>query len=104
MNIGNPDRAFAFRALPSAEGGLARPEFIIGNPIGVHPRALLDFGRLPEALRERAAGYEDPESFFVEKLVEGVPTIAMGEGIDSVSLNPDSVVETRLYLGGESAD
>ena len=80
MNVGNPDRAFAFRALPSAGVGLARLEFVIGNSIGVHPRALLDFDRLPEALRERvrerAAGYEDPESFFVEKLVEGVATIA----------------------------
>ena len=80
MNVGNPDRAFAFRALPSAGVGLARLEFIIGSSIGVHPRALLDFDRLPEALRERvrerAAGYEDPESFFVEKLVEGVATIA----------------------------
>ncbi len=80
MNVGNPDRAFAFRALPSAGVGLARLEFVIGHSIGVHPRALLDFDRLPEALRERvrerAAGYEDPESFFVEKLVEGVATIA----------------------------
>ena len=80
MNVGNPDRAFSFRALPNAGVGLARLEFIIGNSIGVHPRALLDFDRLPEALRERVrdriAGYESPESFFVEKLVEGVATIA----------------------------
>ena len=80
MNVGNPDRAFAFRALPNAGVGLARLEFIVSNSIGVHPRALLDFERLPEALRERVseriAGYESPESFFVEKLVEGVATIA----------------------------
>ena len=80
MNVGNPDRAFSFRALPNAGVGLARLEFIIGNSIGVHPRALLDFDRLPEALRERVrdriAGYESPELFFVEKLVEGVATIA----------------------------
>ena len=80
MNVGNPDRAFSFRALPNAGVGLARLEFIIGNSIGVHPRALLEFDRLHEALRERVreriAGYTSPESFFVEKLVEGVATIA----------------------------
>ena len=80
MNVGNPDRAFSFRALPNAGVGLARLEFIIGNSIGVHPRALLELDRLPEPLRdrvrERIAGYESPESFFVEKLVEGVATIA----------------------------
>ena len=80
MNVGNPDRAFSFRALPNSGVGLARLEFIIGNSIGVHPRALLEFDRLPEVIRERvrerAAGYESPESFFVEKLVEGVATIA----------------------------
>ena len=80
MNVGNPDRAFSLRALPNAGVGLARLEFIISNSIGVHPRALLDFDRLPEAVRERVreriAGYESPESFFVEKLVEGVATIA----------------------------
>ena len=80
MNVGNPDRAFSFRALPNAGVGLARLEFIIGNSIGVHPRALLEFDRLPEAIRERVreriAGYRSPEVFFVEKLVEGVATIA----------------------------
>ena len=80
MNVGNPDRAFSFRALPNAGVGLARLEFIIGNSIGVHPQALLEFDRLPEPLRERVrgriAGYASPGSFFVEKLVEGVATIA----------------------------
>ncbi|MBF2760900.1 MAG: phosphoenolpyruvate synthase [Ectothiorhodospiraceae bacterium AqS1] len=80
MNIGNPDRAFAFRALPNAGVGLARLEFIIGNSIGVHPQALLDFERLPaqvkERVEERIAGYGSPRSFFIEKLVEGVSTIA----------------------------
>ena len=79
MNVGNPDRAFSFRALPNAGVGLARLEFIISNSIGVHPRALLEFDRLPETLRERVreriAGYRSPESFFVEKLVEGVGTL-----------------------------
>ena len=80
MNVGNPDRAFSFRALPNAGVGLARLEFIIGNSIGVHPRALIDFERLPDAVRERVrermAGYESPEAFFIGKLVEGVSTIA----------------------------
>ena len=80
MNVGNPDRAFSFRALPNAGVGLARLEFIIGNSIGVHPRALLEFDRLPgplwDRVHERIAGYASPESFFVEKLVEGVATIA----------------------------
>ena len=80
MNVGNPDRAFSFRALPNAGVGLARLEFIIGTSIGVHPRALLEFdgltGPLRERVLERIAGYESPESFFVEKLVEGVATIA----------------------------
>ena len=80
MNVGNPDRAFSFRALPNAGVGLARLEFIIGNSIGVHPRALLEFDRIPETVRERVreriAGYASPEAFFVEKLVEGVATIA----------------------------
>ncbi|WP_025770556.1 phosphoenolpyruvate synthase [Thioalkalivibrio sp. HK1] len=80
MNIGNPDRAFAFRALPNAGVGLARLEFIIGNSIGVHPQALLDFERLPisvkEQVEERIAGYGSPRAFFIEKLVEGVSTIA----------------------------
>ena len=80
MNVGNPDRAFSFRALPNAGVGLARLEFIIGNSIGVHPQALLEFDSLPgplrDRVRERIAGYASPESFFVEKLVEGVATIA----------------------------
>ena len=80
MNLGNPERAFALSRLPSAGVGLARLEFIVGFSIGVHPKALLDYARLPEELRaaidERAAGYADPERFFVDKLVEGIATIA----------------------------
>ena len=107
MNVGNPDRAFSFRALPNAGVGLARLEFIIGNSIGVHPRALLDFERLPDAVRERVrermAGYESPEAFFVGKLVEGVSTIA-------AAFHPKPVIvrlsdfksdEYRNLLGGE---
>ena len=80
MNVGNPDRAFSFASLPNAGVGLARVEFIINKMIGVHPKALLNFDSLPEDLRhqvaERISGYDDPVSFYKEKLVEGVATIA----------------------------
>ncbi len=80
MNVGNPERAFDFQRLPSAGVGLARVEFVIGNTIGIHPQALLDFDHLPAELKatvsERIAGYPDPVSFYVEKLTEGVATIA----------------------------
>ena len=80
MNLGNPERAFALSRLPSAGVGLARLEFIIGYAIGVHPRALLEYEHLPEQLKaaidERAAGYAGPVPFFVDKLTEGIATIA----------------------------
>jgi pyruvate,water dikinase len=80
MNVGNPDRAFAFAALPHRGVGLARLEFIINRMIGVHPRALLDFDRLEPALKETVrqhiAGYADPVSFYVERLTEGIAQIA----------------------------
>ncbi|MFM7625043.1 MAG: phosphoenolpyruvate synthase [Gammaproteobacteria bacterium] len=80
MNVGNPDRAFDFAGLPHRGVGLARLEFIINRMIGVHPRALLDFGRLDpglrEQIREQMAGYSDPVGFYVEKLAEGIAQIA----------------------------
>jgi len=80
MNIGNPHLAFDFQALPNAGVGLARLEFVINNMIGVHPKAVLDYPSLPADLKtevERAArGYASPRAFFVEKLTEGVATIA----------------------------
>jgi len=80
MNIGNPALAFGFSQLPNAGVGLARLEFIINNEIGVHPKACIDWPNLPADLKaqvERAArGYADPQSFFREKMVEGVATIA----------------------------
>ncbi len=76
MNVGNPDQAFAFSALPHKGIGLARLEFIINRQIGIHPKALLEFDRLPaelqEQLRPRIAAYPDPVTFYVEKLVEGI--------------------------------
>jgi len=80
MNVGNPDRAFDFAAIPNAGVGLARLEFIINRMIGVHPRALLEFDRLDGELREQVRaqfdGYADPVSFYVEKLAEGIAQIA----------------------------
>ena len=80
LNVGNPDRAFDFASIPNHGVGLARLEFIINRMIGVHPQALLDFEHLPAELqreiRVQHAGYADPVEFYVEKLTEGVATIA----------------------------
>ena len=80
MNVGNPDRAFDFANIPNHGVGLARLEFIINRMIGVHPQALLEYDKLDDVTRsavdEQMAGYSDPVGFFVEKLAEGVSTIA----------------------------
>lgn len=80
MNVGNPELAFDFAQLPNAGVGLARLEFVINNTIGIHPKAILEIDQAPARLREeirrRARGYASPEAFFVDKLVEGVATIA----------------------------
>jgi pyruvate,water dikinase len=80
MNVGNPDRAFDFAAIPNHGVGLARLEFIINRMIGVHPRALLEFDRLDgevqQQIRTQMAGYSDPVGFYVEKLAEGIAQIA----------------------------
>ncbi len=80
MNVGNPDRAFDFASIPNHGVGLARLEFIINRMIGVHPRALLEYATLDpgiqDQVRRQMAGYEDPVRFFVEKLAEGIASIA----------------------------
>ena len=80
MNVGNPDRAFDFSMLPNAGIGLARLEFIINRMIGVHPKALLNFESLPKDVKQtverRMSGYASPVDFYVQKLVEGVSTLA----------------------------
>ena len=80
LNVGNPDRAFTFQALPNHGVGLARLEFIINRMIGIHPKALLNFDSLDTDLKanieRRIAGYAGPIDFYVEKLVEGIATIA----------------------------
>jgi pyruvate,water dikinase len=81
MNVGNPGDAFALSLIPNDGVGLAREEFIISNFIKVHPLALLDYERLDDAsvkaeIDRLTAGYDDKAGFFVEKLAEGVGTIA----------------------------
>lgn len=80
MNVGNPDRAFDFAQIPNQGIGLARLEFIINRMIGVHPKALLNVESLPRETRAavlaRTAGYASPIDFYVEKLVEGISTLA----------------------------
>ncbi|MFN8936779.1 MAG: phosphoenolpyruvate synthase [Pseudomonadota bacterium] len=80
MNVGNPQLAFEFAQMPSAGVGLARLEFIINNNIGVHPKAILDYpnvdAELKKAVESVARGHASPRAFYVDKLVEGVATIA----------------------------
>ncbi|WP_342001494.1 phosphoenolpyruvate synthase [Microbacterium sp. LWH7-1.2] len=80
MNVGTPDQAFSFSRLPHRGVGLARLEFIINRQIGIHPRALLEHDTLPAGLRdevdERIAAYPSPRDYFVQRVVEGVATIA----------------------------
>ncbi|NLY27020.1 MAG: phosphoenolpyruvate synthase [Alcaligenaceae bacterium] len=80
MNVGNPQLAFDFSQIPNAGIGLARLEFIINNNIAVHPKAVLDYpnidSELKQAVESAARGYASPRAFFVEKLAEGVATLA----------------------------
>ncbi|MGI4983590.1 MAG: phosphoenolpyruvate synthase, partial [Janthinobacterium lividum] len=80
MNVGNPQLAFDFSQLPNAGVGLARLEFIINNNIGVHPKAILDYPNvdadLKKAVESVARGHASPRAFYVDKLTEGIATIA----------------------------
>ena len=80
MNVGNPQLAFDFAQMPNAGVGLARLEFIINNNIGVHPKAILDYpnidAELKKAVESVARGHASPRAFYVDKLTEGVATIA----------------------------
>lgn len=80
MNVGNPELAFSFSGLPAQGIGLARMEFIINRQIGIHPKALLEFDRQDETLKseimERIAGYDSPVDFYIQKIIEGVATLA----------------------------
>lgn len=80
LNVATPDRAFDFSFLPNHGVGLARLEFIIARSIGIHPKALLKYKVQPQEIKdiidERIKGYTDPVSFYIEKLTEGISTIA----------------------------
>jgi pyruvate,water dikinase len=80
MNVGNPQLAFDFAQLPNAGVGLARLEFIINNNIGVHPKAILDYpaidADLKKAVESVARGHASPRAFYVDKVTEGVASIA----------------------------
>ncbi|MGQ7249425.1 phosphoenolpyruvate synthase [Halomonas sp. V046] len=113
MNVGNPDRAFSFASLPNAGVGLARLEFIINRMIGVHPKALFDYDTLPAELQQtidlRTAGYDDPVSFYVDKLVEGISTLAAAfypqrvivRMSDFKSNEYENLIGGKLYEPGE---
>ncbi len=80
MNVGNPDMAFSFAQIPNDGVGLARLEFVINNMIGIHPKAILNIDAMPAAMqatiRSRARGYASPKQFYIDKVAEGVATIA----------------------------
>ena len=107
MNVGNPELAFEFSQTPNAGVGLARVEFVINNMIGVHPKAILEFADMKDSLRDeisrRARGYASPVDFFVEKLVEGVATIAAAFYPKPVivRLSDFKSNEYRKLLGGD---
>jgi pyruvate,water dikinase len=107
MNVGNPELAFEFAQLPNAGVGLARLEFIINNEIGVHPRACLEYADLPSGLKkkldEKTRGYANPRSFYRDKLVEGVATIAAAFWPKPVivRLSDFKSNEYKKLLGGE---
>ncbi len=107
MNVGNPELAFDFAQTPNDGVGLARLEFVINNMIGIHPKAILEIDQLPANLRaeiqRRSRGYASPEAFYVEKLVEGVATIAAAFYPKPVivRLSDFKSNEYRKLLGGD---
>ena len=102
MNVGTPERAFDFAALPHKGVGLARLEFIINRMIGVHPKALLNFSQQPadvkREIESRMAGYKDPVSFYVDRLAEGIATIAAAFAPEPV------IVRTSDFKSNEYAN
>jgi len=107
MNVGNPELAFEFAQIPNGGVGLARLEFVINNMIGIHPKAILDIAQVPANLRDeinrRSRGYATPKQFFIEKLVEGVATIAAAFYPKPVIVRMSDFKsnEYRKLLGGE---
>jgi pyruvate,water dikinase len=107
MNVATPDQAFGFSRLPNAGVGLARLEFIINRQIGIHPKALLDLDRLEPSLRdeitEAISGYASPRDFFVQRVAEGVSTIAAAFAPEPVIVRMSDFKSNEYanLLGGE---
>ncbi|MGA9666802.1 MAG: phosphoenolpyruvate synthase [Gallionella sp.] len=107
MNVGNPNLAFEFAQMPSGGIGLARLEFVINNLIGIHPKAALQFQNLSAELKaavlKRSRGYADPLTFYVDKLTEGISTLAAAFWPKPVivRLSDFKSNEYRKLLGGE---
>ncbi len=106
MNVGNPQLAFDFCQMPNSGVGLARLEFIINNNIGVHPKAILDYPNvdadLKKAVESVARGHASPRAFYVDKLTEGISTIAAAFWPKSVivRLSDFKSNEYRKLIGG----
>ena len=102
MNVGTPERAFDFASLPHRGVGLARLEFIINRMIGVHPKALINYAAQPADVKReidsRMAGYKDPVSFYVDRLAEGIATIAAAFAPEPV------IVRTSDFKSNEYAN
>lgn len=107
MNVGNPDRAFAFARLPHSGIGLARLEFIINKMIGVHPKALINFEKqspdLQDEIRDYMAGYSSPVEFYVTKLTEGIATLAAAYAPEKVIVRMSDFKSNEYanLVGGE---
>ncbi len=107
MNVGNPERAFGFSRLPHSGIGLARLEFIISNSIGIHPRALLEFesmdSELQQAIQQRIGGYDGPVEYYVDKLSEGIATLAAAFAPESVIVRMSDFKSNEYahLLGGD---
>lgn len=80
LNLADPDKAFAYQFLPNDGVGLLRMEFIISNTIGIHPKAILEFAKIPKKVQQKilqlTKSYKNPKEFYIEKLCEGLSTIA----------------------------
>ena len=107
MNVGNPDRAFAFARLPHAGIGLARLEFIINKMIGVHPKALINYDQqsddLKEEIKDYMAGYASPVEFYIAKLTEGISTLAAAYAPEKVIVRMSDFKSNEYanLVGGE---
>jgi pyruvate,water dikinase len=108
MNVGNPERAFSFAQIPHQGIGLARLEFIINNMVGVHPKALLELDSQPAELKTkiqtRIAAYPNPREYFIQRVVEGVATLAASFAPEPVILRMSDFKSNEYanLLGGQA--